>query len=199
MSGNIIHKDPHPGNMFRDKDWTYIDTGLVKRTPEQLTQDLGYTLDFVTGNSKSIATRIINQAEMLPNDVSKEELIEKLSSRLDKNLFKAGINVKDMGNNQNILGNILHDMGIMESPNRADMLKAQLQTATTYNELMTLAGQEPNTKLVIKNLVKGLSKSFIHTPRATSYNLLNMIHHFTENPTQTARTLYPFVEPVPAN
>ncbi len=196
----LTHGDPHAGNVFihfnnNQLGITYIDTGLVVvRKNKAVINNLGSCLDFIIGNSREFAKRIINTAQKLPPGKTKRELIRELTETLDKELFKKGINLTNPHYTQNTLNSILERIGIIDSPVQALFYKSQMQTVLHYLELSRLAGQNNNMlKNSLGDIMLALGKGFIRNPFYTTWSIFPSIFRGVCNLPHSVRNLTQFL------
>lgn len=162
----VIHGDPHPGNVFITYDQkagklkpTFIDTGsIILRDLGELTGNLGLMANFAVGNSKGIARYYINQASFLPIGETKESLVDLVAKKLDETIFKANVNIKNLGTNQKIIDNVLNECGIIIPPDSTSLMKVGMQTGSVSKELANLTGTTFNIESFMPDAIKGLGK-----------------------------------------
>lgn len=182
----VVHGDPHPGNVFMDLDSktrklkpTFIDTGSVLvQDKKSLTESLGLMANFAVGNSKGIVRYYIDQASFIPVGYTKKELINTIAEKVDKQIFKANVNIKDLATNQKIIDNILNEFGVIIPSESTSMMKVGLQTHSVSKELANLAGTEFLIQNFMPDAVKGLGKVATFGNVKTAFNaIIDPVNH----------------------
>lgn len=197
---SIMHCDPHTGNMFVNPPdakgkikTTFIDTGnCCIRTSKDIAADLKFFLNYFIGNSKEVAKYFIGHAQSLPKNKNTEQIVNELSSQMDKKLFKNGYNITNIKDNQKVIDRILDDMNIFLSPKTTTALKAQAQAMNNIQAFYNLSGT-PQSQIIYKILpdaIKGMIKlSNIENP----YNMVkSAIGHMIKETNTSLKTLFQF-------
>lgn len=200
--GDVIfsHGDPHAGNVFINFDEkskkiipTFIDAGLtVKRSRKQTAENISYMTNYLIGNSKELAKKLLDKASFVPTNKTYDELIDSISTELNKKLFKSGYNIRNFGNNQKIIDSILDKKGIILSGEEAVFSKAQLQGIATGNELCKLANTPFEPSMIINDVKEGLMQSLKKDFKYTAKQLLSPIAHVVKNTEDSLSVLFQF-------
>lgn len=182
-----VHADPHGGNVFVDIDAngkpkiTYIDTGnTVQRTNAEVLKDIGLSLNMMTGNSKGVAEAMLEGAT-LPKGISKSEITKQFSDELDKRLFKAGVNLKNVNYTQSTINGILKDLNIIPNASNSNLIKATLQRVKTSRELFAVTDTQSNKLIDMKDLGIGVMKSFKLHPIETLKTIAPILKYAFDN------------------
>lgn len=192
-----VHADPHGGNVFVGFDpetktpkITYIDTGnVITRTNSEVLSDISLSLNMMIGNSEGIATSLLKGAT-LPSGVTQEEMIKKVADLLDERLYKAGVNLKDVNYTQSTMMGILKELNIIPDAGNSNLLKANLQRIKTSREIFAVTGTEANKAVDIKDMLKGIAKSFKSNPKETYQTIKPIIKWAFKNSDQSLITFF---------
>ena len=211
----VMHADPHAGNIFIDlknkaKPFTFIDTGNVMRyTPEEAIQNVTSHIDYLIGNSKAIAKRLLKGAQ-LPDGMKEKQAVELLSKHLDDTFFsgkyKTGLDPFSTINNESI--EFMKKHKVILSSRNTNLVKAEL----TY--LMNMASvtdifkhidknskfndmeQTEKIKLMWKQIGESLQNSVLNNKKCTADEVYSRYKYMKDNPEKLFTTLYSFIPPV---
>lgn len=192
-----VHADPHGGNVFVGFDpetkapkITYIDTGnVITRTNSEVLSDISLSLNMMIGNSEGIAASLLKGAT-LPSGVTQEEMIKQVADLLDERLYKAGVNLKDVNYTQSTMMGILKELNIIPDAGNSNLLKANLQRIKTSREIFAVTGTEANKAVDIKDMLKGIVKSFKANPKETYQTIKPIIKWAFKNSDQSLITFF---------
>lgn len=199
QGGRFVHGDPHAGNVFINMldgklDLTFIDTGFVfERTNQEIIKHLGFMADYMTGNSESLAKRFVDKATFLSQDISKSDLVKKLTQQLDEKLFNAHINLKNFSYNQEIMDSIFENLGMMFSLEDAGFLKAQAQSILTTKRLSQACGKKVGTKFLLNDLRNGIQRSLETNAGLTLVEISPSVRHALVDKTTTMSVLGQYI------
>ena len=210
----VMHADPHAGNIFIDlknkaKPFTFIDTGNVMRfTPEEAIQNVTSHIDYLIGNSKSIAQRLLKGAT-LPEGMDEKKAVDMLAKHLDETFYSgknrivsdpfSTINnesVEFMKKNKVILNsqntNLLKAeiTYLMNMVSVADIVK-HIDKNSKFNDLE----QQEKMKLMMKQLGQSLQNSVMNNKKCTAKEVYSRYKYFKDNPEKIFTTLYSYVPP----
>ena len=195
-----IHADPHPGNVFVDFDTTtgkpkivYIDTGnTISRTNSQTLQDLSLSASMMIGNSEGIANSVLEGAT-IPAGADKTELAQKLAQLLDERLYKAGVNLQSTQYTQNTINSIVKELNIVLDSGDSNLMKATLQRIETSRAINRACGTTSSKTVNIKDLAKGILKSFKANPKGTIQTIKPIIKWAYKNNDQAMLTFFQMI------
>ena len=184
----VMHADPHAGNVFIDitnksKPFTFIDTGNVMRfTPEEAIQNVTSHLDYLIGNSKSIAQKLLKGAS-LPDGMNEEKAVEMLSKHLDETFFSGKYKIRTSDpfsaiNNESI--DFMKKNKVILNSNNTNMIKAEL---TYLMNLVSISKIAKNVDLSsqINEAQQEMLNGFFENPDETMRNFLINHPEFLEN------------------
>lgn len=211
----VMHADPHAGNIFIDlknkaKPFTFIDTGNVMRyTPEEAIQNVTSHIDYLIGNSKAIAKRLLKGAQ-LPDGMNEKQAVELLSKHLDDTFYSGkystGLDPFSTINNESI--EFMKKHKVILSSRNTNLVKAEL----TY--LMNMASvtdifkhidknskfndmeQTEKIKLMWKQIGESLQNSVLNNKKCTADEVYSRYKYMKDNPEKLFTTLYSFIPPV---
>ena len=192
------------------KPFTFIDTGNVMRyTPEEAIQNVTSHIDYLIGNSKAIAKRLLKGAQ-LPDGMKEKQAVELLSKHLDDTFFsgkyKTGLDPFSTINNESI--EFMKKHKVILSSRNTNLVKAEL----TY--LMNMASvtdifkhidknskfndmeQTEKIKLMWKQIGESLQNSVLNNKKCTADEVYSRYKYMKDNPEKLFTTLYSFIPPV---
>ncbi len=198
--GRRVHGDPHGGNMFVDVQngkplITFIDTGLTYwKTQNDILDELGLTLSFMTGNAEALAEKLANLSEPVIPAIDKEEAIPAIAYHLRKELFRSGSSLLDAKQNFELICTILRNYGLELSPGHAIKFKASIQAQNTYKAIAEAAGIQPNPiQDSLSDIFRGLVKIAGTNPLKTGREILPLLRHCYRQPGEASAALGQFV------
>lgn len=210
----VMHADPHAGNIFIDlknksKPFTFIDTGNVMRyTPEEAIQNVTSHIDYVIGNSKAIAKRLLKGA-LLPDGMNEKQAVELLSKHLDETFYSGKNQICSDPfstiNNESI--DFMKKHKVILSSRNTNLVKAEItylmnmasvtdifkhiDKNSKFNELE----QNEKMKLMWKQIGDSLYNSVLNNKKCTTQEVYSRYKYLKDNPEQFFTTLYSFIPP----
>lgn len=211
----VMHADPHAGNIFIDinnkaKPFTFIDTGNVMRfTPEEAIQNVTSHLDYLIGNSKSIAKRLLKGAT-LPSNMSEEKAVELLSKHLDETFFSGKYKIRTSDpfsaiNNESM--EFMKKNKVILNFNNTNLLKAEITYLTNLASLSKIAKNidmnttiddkqmEEGMKLMGKQILESIQNGVLNNKKCALKEVYTRYKYLKDNPEQFFTTLYTYVAP----
>ena len=213
----ILHADPHAGNIFIDisnkkKPFTFIDTGNVMRfTPEEAIKNVTSHLDYLIGNSKNIAKRLMKDA-ILPDGMTEKQAVDMLAKHLDETFFSGknsliGIKSDPFSavNNESI--DFMKKNRIILNSRNTNLVKAEItylmnlvsianiSKSIDKNSVIDKKAQEEGMKLMFQQILKSISNGVVNNPLVTIKETRNRINYIDNNPEQFFTTLFSYIPP----
>ena len=211
----VMHADPHAGNIFiditnKEKPFTFIDTGNVLRfTPEEAIQNVTSHVDYVIGNSKPIAKRLLKDAK-LPAGMKMEEAEKMLAKHLDETFYSGKYKIRTADpfsaiNNESI--KFMSQNKVILSNKNTNMLKAEmtyllnlmsLGKILEHVDMSTTVSDEEMKKLgkqMGKQVLESITSGIINNKKCTIKEVYNRLKYLHDNPEQFMTTLYTYFAP----
>jgi len=195
-----IHGDPHTGNIFIGFDQktgkpviNYIDTGnTITRTSSEMLGDMALTLNMLIGNSEGIAEYLLKGAT-IPEGADRAQLAKQIASMLDERLYKANINLKSTAYVQGTFDSIMKELNIIPNVDDSNLMKATLQRIKTSREIASITGYGSPKSIDIKDLLRGLSKSFRSNPKETIKTIIPVLKWAKNHDKQMLDTFFQMI------
>ncbi len=211
----VMHADPHAGNIFiditnKEKPFTFIDTGNVLRfTPEEAIQNVTSHVDYVIGNSKPIAKRLLKDAK-LPAGMKMEEAEKMLAKHLDDTFYSGKYKIRTADpfsaiNNESI--KFMSQNKVILSTRNTNLLKAEIAYLSNIMSLgkilehvdtSTTASDEEMKKLAKqmgKQVLESITSGILNNKKCTIKEVYNRLKYLHDNPEQFITTIYTYVAP----
>lgn len=211
----VMHADPHAGNIFinlanKELPFTFIDTGnVIRYSAEEAIQNVTSHVDYMIGNSKAIAKRLLKGA-VLPENINEQEAIRMLANHLDETFFSGKYKIRTSDpfsaiNNESMEFMKKHKI-ILNSSN-TNMIKAELTYLMNLvsitkiakninlNSAINEAQQIEQTKLMVKQILKSIWNSVINNKKVTYREVASRIKFMQDNPEQVFTSLYTYLPP----
>lgn len=211
----VMHADPHAGNIFidianKEKPFTFIDTGNVMRfTPEEAIQNVTSHVDYVIGNSKPIAKRLLKDAK-LPEGMTLEEAEKMLAKHLDETFYSGKYKIRTADpfsaiNNESI--KFMSQNKVILSNKNTNMLKAEmtyllnlmsLGKILEHVDVSTTVSDEEMKKLgkqMGKQVLESITSGVMNNKKCTIKEVYSRLKYLHDNPEQFITTLYTYVPP----
>ncbi len=147
-NGKAIHADIHPGNIFIDinalkkknknKIFTLIDTGnVVEQNLEQSLRAVNLTSYTKRANVKDLTDYLLEGAK-LPQGMTKEEAVKKISEELKKSFFDTETKLNTVTNDSILtLGsNIMRKYNIIPGDTQLNLNKAKQSASNSLDHLL---------------------------------------------------------------
>lgn len=207
----VMHADPHAGNIFIDlknkaKPFTFIDTGNVMRyTPEEAIQNVTSHIDYLIGNSKAIAKRLLKGAQ-LPDGMKEKQAVELLSKHLDDTFFsgkyKTGLDPFSTINNESI--EFMKKHKVILSSRNTNLVKAELTYFVNMFSIQEILqnidaeklAENKQMKLLGKQIQESVLNGMMNNKKCTWNEIYSRYKYINDNPEQFFTTLYSFIPPV---
>ena len=211
----VFHADPHAGNIFidiknKEKPFTFIDTGNVMRfSPEEAIQNVTSHVDYLIGNSKNIAQRLVKGA-ILPEGMTEKDAVEMLKKHLDETFFSGKYKIRKSDPFSAINNEAMEYMRknkVILNANNTNFVKAEL---TYLMNLTNLAGiekqvkldsvineeeQAKQMKLMGQQILESIKNGIMNNKDCTFKEVMNRIKYMKDDPEQFITTLYSYVPP----
>lgn len=211
----VMHADPHAGNIFiditnKEKPFTFIDTGNVLRfTPEEAIQNVTSHVDYVIGNSKPIANRLLKDAK-LPAGMKMEEAEKMLAKHLDETFYSGKYKIRTADpfsaiNNESI--KFMSQNKVILSTRNTNLLKAEIAYLSNimslgkileHVDMSTTVSDEEMKKLgkqMGKQVLESITSGIINNKKCTIKEVYNRLKYLHDNPEQFMTTLYTYFAP----
>lgn len=161
-NGKVLHADIHPGNIFIDinalksrkgKLFTLIDTGnTVELSKEQALRVLKLSDIVKRGSVPDIAEYVLEDA-VLPQGMSHQEAVEKISEELNKLFFDNQTRLGPITNDTllDLTSNIMKKYKIISTDSQLNLIKAKTSSNQSLRELQDMLFEKKFGDMEINN------------------------------------------------